>query len=624
MFDDAADSFVSCSSSCATDASYASAFSEDLSLHLSDLLCSTFSSFRSFFNVVHINAQSVPAHYSDMLPSFDSDLIHAVLVSESLLKPPLPSTQYSLPGYKLVRNDRVGKGYGGVAIYLRGDISYKVVDQSPGDYCEFAEHLFIEVNFRHAKLLLGVYYSPSCKINYFSSFETKLDLYCPLYDHTIILGDFNTCLLKNDSRSRHLQSLVSSVNLHLLPLNATHRAPHSTPSLLDLIIVSDPNKVAIHGQLPTSFSYHDLIYISYKVRPPKRKAKYLHLRSFRNIDVDRLGADAACIDWSSIYGCDDLNSKVSAFNSILLELYDQHAPIKKVRVKHLPAPWLTNCIKKLMAKRDRVKRRYRKTPSEELLVEYKSLRNRCNRMCRDAKRRHIYNSIQNSNPSQTWQFLKSLGIGKVSNDCTPTFDLNVLNTHFSKTPITLDLSTKSATLNSLSSLPRPTCNSFCFHPVTEEDIRKSIKSISSKAAGEDGLQLQMLLLILNMIVPTVTHIINHSMNKNTFPAAWKKAFVLPLPKVPNPTSVAQYRPISILPFLSKVLESTVHNQLSHFLFSNSLLSSFQSGFRPGHSTVTALVKITDDIRLAMENKKLTVMVLLYLAVHLIQLILTYS
>ncbi|KAA5578034.1 hypothetical protein F3G14_18905, partial [Acinetobacter baumannii] len=70
------------------------------------------------------------------------------------------------------------------------------------------------------------------------------------------------------------------------------------------------------------------------------------------------------------------------------------------------------------------------------------------------------------------------------------------------------------------------------------------------------------------------------------------------------------RPISILPFLSKVLERLIHNQLSSFLNSHDLLNPFQSGFRPGHSTVTALVKITDDIRLGMENGQLTVLTLL--------------
>ncbi|KAJ8733365.1 hypothetical protein PYW08_001663 [Mythimna loreyi] len=605
------ESFFSCSSSSISDQSFDSALSDDNALNLRDLISSTFSNCRKFFNAVHINAQSIPSHYSDLLSSFDSDLIHAVLVSETFLKPALPSTQYSLPGYKIVRNDRTGKGCGGVAIYLRGDITYKIIDQSPSVYSKCAEHLFLEIDFQHTKMLLGVFYSPSLQIDYFSSFEAKLENLSSQYDHTIILGDFNTCLLKGDSRSRKLQSIVSSVNMHLLPLNATHRAPHCTPSLLDLILVSDPNKVATHGQLPAPFSYHDLIYLSYKIRPPKRKAKFLFLRSFKNVNLEHLRADVGGIDWSPVLACEDIDTMVSVFNRTMLDLYEVHAPLKKVKVKHLPAPWLSPTIKNQMAKRDKAKRLYRKQPTEENWDLYKKLRNHCSRLCRDAKRRHIHNSINNCNPTQVWQFLKSLGLGKASSkSSSEKMDLNALNAHFSKSPVILDDHVKSSTLKDLSNLPLPTNNSFSFHPIAEQDIKKCIQSISSKAVGDDGLQLQMFLPIMSEIVPIIAHIVNFSLFTNSFPSAWKKAHVLPLPKVSNPTSPSQFRPISILPILSKVLESVVQKQLSHYLSSNSLLSPYQSGFRPGHSTVTTLVKITDDIRLAMENKCLTILVLL--------------
>lgn len=81
-------------------------------------------------------------------------------------------------------------------------------------------------------------------------------------------------------------------------------------------------------------------------------------------------------------------------------------------------------------------------------------------------------------------------------------------------------------------------------------------------------------------------------------------------KIGNPSSYNDYRPISIVPFLSKVLERILYHQLERFLCSNNLLNPFQSGFRAGHSTTTALVKITDDIRQAMDDRKVTVLTLL--------------
>ncbi|KAM3961990.1 uncharacterized protein ACR2FA_003881 [Aphomia sociella] len=120
----------------------------------------------------------------------------------------------------------------------------------------------------------------------------------------------------------------------------------------------------------------------------------------------------------------------------------------------------------------------------------------------------------------------------------------------------------------------------------------------------------MVTLTLKHVLPLITHIINFSLLSGEFPEVWLSAFVLPIPKVPSPNILNDFRPISILPFLSKILEAVVHKQLSDFVFKNKLVSPFQSGFRPGHSTATALLRITEDVREGMENSKLTILVLI--------------
>ncbi|CAK1597915.1 unnamed protein product [Parnassius mnemosyne] len=304
---------------------------------LSEILDSHFSDTLKNFNVVHINAQSIPAHYPDMLSSFYNENIHAILVSESWLEPCLPSTSYSLPGFHLIRNDRLGCAGGGVAIYLRSHIPYTVLNTSQPLSSAGPEHLFIEILFGHLKLLLGVFYSPNVTIDYFSSFEILLEQYSSLYNHTIVMGDFNTCLLKNYARASRLKSLVNGINLHILPHSATHAFPNCVPSLLDLILVSSIDHVAKHGQCNASaFSYHDLLYLCYKLKPPKAKQRILLRRNFSRMDLDKLREDTAKVDWSVVANAVD--EQISIFNSILTQLYDIHAPIRTVRMKHLPAP----------------------------------------------------------------------------------------------------------------------------------------------------------------------------------------------------------------------------------------------------------------------------------------------
>ncbi|KAG7309261.1 hypothetical protein JYU34_005202 [Plutella xylostella] len=599
------DTYLSCSS-------IGSISSCDLSyVQLSSGLNTEFSNCRKSLNVVHINAQSIPAHHSDMLTSFDNNNIHAVLVSESWLKPSLDSSLYPLPGFQLIRNDRVNKGGGGVAIYLRSHIPYSIISKSPSEYSGKAEHLLIEVRLGHSRILLGVYYSPSMTVNYFDSFEKLLDDYSPLFDNTIVMGDFNTCLLKNDSRSKSLHSIVTSKNLHILPSDATHHPPNSDPTFLDLIIVSSLDLVIKHGQLAADcFSYHDLLYLSYKIRTPKPKKRTILQRNFKQVDELQLCEDAKAIDWAQLNDIDDIDERVALFNSLLTDLFDKHAPLRPVHVKQLPAPWLTDDIKRLMSKRDHARFRYKKQPTEEHERMYKELRNRCNRVCRDAKRRHIHKTIENCDNSQLWNFLKSLGIGKTKALSNINTDLTALNKHFSTPPLILNDQIKATTLSHLSAMPFPDCPSFNFKLVSGRDVKRCISAITSKAVGIDDISASMVNPILDVILPHITNLMNLSLLSKSFPSLWKNAFVLPLPKVPNPTSLSQFRPISILPFLSKVLERLVFEQFSSFLSNNDLLNPLQSGFRPGHSTVTALIKVTDDIRSNIDKQHVTVLALL--------------
>ena len=141
-------------------------------------------------------------------------------------------------------------------------------------------------------------------------------------------------------------------------------------------------------------------------------------------------------------------------------------------------------------------------------------------------------------------------------------------------------------------------------------VKDNLLGIKSKSIGSDGLSIVALKLIIEIVTPVITDIFNTSLATATFPLEWKKAYIVPLPKSEAPTQPKDFRPISILPILSKVLERIVHGQLVNFLNANKFLDPLQSGFKAGHSTHTALVKVTDDIRLAMNNTQLTILVLL--------------
>lgn len=602
MSDD--DSFYSCHSSST------SVSSLDNSLSVNNFLSSQCQRFNQLFNVCHVNAQSIPQHHSEMLDLFCDVTLHAILVSESWLKPELSSTFYSLPGFVLIRNDRTGKRAGGVAIYLRSDIPYKILSSSPPVYNGNPEYLILEIAVKGVKAVLGVVYCPPA-IDYFSSLESLFESVSSEYKHHIVMGDFNTDLLKDNPRSRRLRAILESSSLSLLALSPTHHNSESNDSWLDLMLTSSVDLVANHGQVAApGLSRHDLIYLSYKIKPPKQRPAIVFMRNFARLDTEKLNADAQALDWDNLVQSSTVDEKVETFNRSVLQLIDAHAPLRAVRVKRPPAPWITPGVRMAMRRRDRAFRRYRRDRSEETWNLYKLARNRCNQMVRASKRRYICENVLNSSPADIWKFLKSLGITKSPSSILPSsLSLNVLNKHFS-TSATLSVDVRNKTIHDITSKPMLPPDSFSFSPVTNLEVLNFFTSIKSRAVGCDGISRTMLSFMTDNIIPIVTHIINFSLFTGEFPALWRKAYIIPLPKISSPSLPNHYRPISILPFLSKILEAAALSQISSYVFKNNLLSKFQSGFRPGHSTATALLKVTEDVRDGLENSKVTVLVLI--------------
>ena len=586
---------------------------DDPCLTLDKILSKEFTSLHKNFNICHINAQSLPGHFSEFYNTFNQPNIHAVLISESWLKPSLQSTCFSVPGYVLIRNDRLGRVGGGVAIYLKSHISYKTIchstssnDSSSSPDC--FEYLFIEINVG-VKFALGVVYCPHNK-NYFNNLEVVLEDLLANYSHVTIMGDFNTCLLRDDVRARKLNSILMSLNLRMLLLKPTHHTNYAD-TLLDLIITSNSDLVSKYGQFPASgFSLHDLIFVSLRLKLPKSKPVTLLLRSFQNLNIEKLRSDALSIDWSQVEAIRSIDEKVDWLNSNIIALFDKHAPRQLIKIKNQSSLWFNDDFRKARAKRDKAFSKYKKDRTDLNWSIYKAARNQCNQMCRKLKRQYIFNKIRDSSPEATLKFLKSLGIGKLSTPpINSDLNLNTLNKYFS-TFCPLDVSIKTCTLSEIHSLPKLDFPAFTFSSISNNDTKKTILALSTKAVGSDDISRIMITSIVEILVPVITHIVNFSLSSNQFPDVWRKAFILPLPKISNPTLPSHFRPISILPFLSKILESTVYQQISTYFSKCDFLNPLQSGFRTGHSTTTALLRVTEDIRSAMENRHLTVLILI--------------
>ena len=146
---------------------------------------------------------------------------------------------------------------------------------------------------------------------------------------------------------------------------------------------------------------------------------------------------------------------------------------------------------------------------------------------------------------------------------------------------------------------------FQFSYISTVFVEKELKRLNrNKATGTDCLPSNLLKDCASVLAPPLAHVLNLSIITSTVPSIWKSAKITPTFKSGNADLVENYRPISVLPVLSKILEKAVHQQLYNFLETNNLLYDCQYGFRKGRSTKLATTLFWDKIRKEIDKDRM--------------------
>ena len=150
-----------------------------------------------------------------------------------------------------------------------------------------------------------------------------------------------------------------------------------------------------------------------------------------------------------------------------------------------------------------------------------------------------------------------------------------------------------------------------FNTVSEETILNILQKLNpSKAPGIDNITGKFLKDGANALAAPIAQLCNLSIRTSQFPSCCKIAKIKPLFKKGSKTEAKNYRPISLLPIISKVIEKVVHDQTNTFLTQNNILYKFQSGFRKNHSTESCLTFLNDRILTGFDKGLLTGMILI--------------
>jgi len=489
----------------------------------------------------------------------------------------------------------------------------KLLAKSNGDNLR-PEFIIIEVKCANETVLISCVYRPP-KVGFLETYLDALYEFLPHYKYSIICGDFNARFGSGSYETKLISELFDLCDHTPIPFEATYKLD-SCRSILDVIASNCNEQVVEYGQcVAPGFSAHDMIYSVYDFHVPVVKKKVITFRDFRNIDRDALINEAKSIPWDQVYDCENCDDKVQLFNDFLLQLFEKHVPIRNVSVKNDEPPWMSGDLRVMIEERDKARVKSLKTNDPEDCKLHKNLKNKTKQQIRNAKVRH-YQGIFNKNESSSkiWACIRQLGIGKKKQVKVSDFPVsaNELNDHYLNVSKLDDPELGTATEQ------RYNCdngdidadNVFHFKFVPALDIYKIISGFKSNAVGVDGVSLRFVKLFLDEIVFVLEHIINFCLQSSVFPSIWKWANVLPLPKVSNPTKCSDFRPVSILCLFAKILEKIVHDQIYDYVSDLNLLNPLQSGYRKGHSTVTALLKVADDIRRSIDHRNLTLLVLL--------------
>ena len=310
-------------------------------------------------------------------------------------------------------------------------------------------------------------------------------------------------------------------------------------------------------------------------------------------------------------------NKFEMFDSIFFETYAEEFPLKtsKVIKKNYENPWVNKELKAEIKRKHELHKLYlSKTIPVEL---YKNFKASLGKKIIKAKREYFSKNLEctANNIKQKWQFLNKVLNRKVTSNISPTtivadkksYD-NVheisgkFGEHFSTIGEKVSHN-QNSNINPLDYLKNISHDAkFEFQQVSLEDVEKAILSLRNKGCNVNSIPNYIYKISVPIIAPLLKDLINESLQLGVFPSIYNCATVLPLYKSGCRKNMNNYRPISILPTTSKIIEKVVNKQIVNYFDAHSLFSNFQFGFRKKHSTQDTNNLLMEHIYNKLNNK----------------------
>ena len=333
-----------------------------------------------------------------------------ITISETWLNTTVTSEEIQIEGYKLHRLDRLHKGGGGVCAYVRKDLKSSVLKELSSISERNFHQLWLNVQCKKLKsTIICVTYrpddSPLC------SFEEVLKPSCLLLlDKPItILGDLNCDgLKKTGTEYKALEKFCTDMNLKQFITKPT-RITVTTQSLLNVILVSSNNSVLVSGIIHRPISDHSIVFVKLKVKKPKITPQYITTRSYKKYNADLFVTDLAkeADSLLTIFDQTDVESELNILNDTLQSVLSLHAPVKQIKLRSRPCPFVNQEIKDLMRSRDLLLKQFIQSRQDTEWINFKHSRDLVKKKLQEAERDHTFEEVtaKKKNSGSLWKII---------------------------------------------------------------------------------------------------------------------------------------------------------------------------------------------------------------------------
>ena len=593
----------------------------------------------STFSILNINARSLVRHINEFSAILrDFSVVFDVITVEETWLTDLLKPLVNLDGYTFFtkHRDHSKKG-GGIGIYIRDGIDFVERDDlaCPGNLNDYFSYMFIEIKNKSPSKnsIIGVFYRPPGQ-NTINDLTNHLEALLPKLNkenkNVVITGDTNINLLKCSEHKPSADYLDSLLSNGLIPkITVPTRVTHSSATLIDHIFVNNTLANSSYaGTIQCSMTDHYFNFIFIEDCKKWKYPKTITYRPYSQSNIKKFDEALRNHDFNNLLNMKDPNEAYNKLINTYDNLQNKVIPEKTVKFnkhKHNLKPWITCNIRNSIKHRDKlyqkIKKCKNKSQRENLESSYNDFRASLHKEIKTARlnyERQIFDKCKNDSKMIWDNINKILGKNRhkinipdniKDENGTKLSDLRDIANGFNKYYVNIGPNLANKIPNDgLERQALPSINnakSFFLFPTGEEEVTNLIRSLKPKtSSGHDNISPKIFKQLFLGIIKPCVHIINLSLQTGIVPDAMKLAKVVPIFKNNGLNSIMKnYRPVSLLPVFSKLLERIVYNRLFHFLVKHKILHPSQYGFQANLGTELAILELQDRIITTLNNNE---------------------